>query len=137
MHRPQLPCSSDILPTHHIEGASVQITVDQTRYKLRVKTNVATFSLYPTDKEQSFNIIVTPRDLPGRFKNSGFSTFGPFFVSRLPGRNSVLRLGDSRPLSGNAVLMWPNVDSIERGKVLDYLEKVIRSALPRLSMEQV
>jgi hypothetical protein len=111
-------------------------------YKL--KTPRASFSLKPVKgQHETYTVQVTPRDLGGAFKNSGAlyegaaenstnSIFGPFLVQRYPGRNAVSRPLSCGPIAGNAVLMWLKLDQIEKIRLFDQIEKLIRSEIPRI-----
>ena len=117
-----------------IPGATQKTTVDGKHLIMKLKTDQATFTLRPiSNQNESYRVQVTPRDLPASFKNSGISTFAWFEVQRLPGRNAVLRPRDCKPVAGNAVLMWPNVSEEERIRCFDYVEKLIRNYIPKIT----
>ena len=123
--------------THHIPGASVKTTVDGTQqiFKLKIPGK-ATFSMRPIrDTVEEYEVQITCAELPGLFKNSGASSFGPFIVKRHPGRNAIERPATLRPLYGNAVLMFPHLTSVEKQRCFEYLEKLLRQELPRRPVE--
>ena len=116
-----------------IPGASEKKTVDGKHYNYKLKTPHATFSFKPISNEpQAYLVQVTSQDLPGIFKNSGRSSFGWFKITRYLGRNAVIRPRNIAPTAGNAVLMWPNLEQAEKNRCLEYLEKLLRSEIPRL-----
>ncbi len=121
-----------------IPGASVRKTVDGQQSIEKLKTPLATFTFRPVPlKANTYTVQVTCKELPGLFKNSGTSSFGWFTVIRHPGRNEIRRPRSVKPISGNATLMWPNIQEVERQRCLEYIEKVIREGVPRLVLSKV
>jgi hypothetical protein len=120
-----------------IPGAKIKHFTDGVQQSMTYKGPNATFNLRPVKgKENTYKVQVTCKDLPGRFKNSGSSSFRWFLVTRFPGRNAVTRPRELGPCAGNAVLMWPSLDQMERNRCYEFLEKLIRSDLPRLEAEK-
>lgn len=127
-----------MLPTHNIPTGTYRKLVDGIHWSIKLKTPKATFTLRPVLGEpEKYQVMVTPKDLPGLFNNSGISTFGWFEVIRYPQRNAVVRPDGCGPIAGNAVLMWPSLVESERTKCFDFLEKLCRSELPKIPKAEV
>jgi hypothetical protein len=131
-----------------IPGVSEKLYKDGVGKSYKLKTQVASFNLKPVPgKIETYLVQVTPRDLGGIFKNSGAlwegakdnstnSTFGPFIVQRRPGLNAVSRSANCGPIAGNAVLMWPNIAEIDKVRLFDQLDKIIRNNIPKIELKK-
>lgn len=128
-----------------IPGAIVRKSKCQQIVSYKLFTARASFLLTPQATPNTYKVQVTPKDLPGVFKNSNAcydntpavttgSGFGPFLLERLPGRNAVSRPNNCAPLFGNALRMWGHVDQVEKMRLFDYLEKLIRSEVPKIEL---
>jgi len=121
--------------TPAISGATMKMDSNGQDAIYKLKTANATFSLRPIrGSDEEYLVQITCRELPGLFKNSGTSSFGPFLVKRHPGRNAIERPKNLGPTAGNAVLMFPHLNAIERGRCYEFLERLIRNEIPKRSL---